>query len=227
MPSLTNRLKLALPLGNEYVNRAVLNKIFEDIDLKVATIEETNKALIEAKKYADEKSTTDSTQSLTAAKKYTDEKAVSVLSDSKKYTDAGDAAINQSLADILVEIAKKVDKSGGTITGVLNVLRLYAGTADKQAIVGVGANDVYLSNSLTKKYLQLKDDGVLAYGSIPVALSDVAQMIKITKDDGDATIQAKTATDDLLQMILNAGRGMHTIYASGSAKNSPTNIGLR
>lgn len=32
MPSLTNRLKLALPNGNEYVNRAVLNKIFEDID---------------------------------------------------------------------------------------------------------------------------------------------------------------------------------------------------
>lgn len=32
MPSLTNRLKLALPLGNEYVNRAILNKIFEDID---------------------------------------------------------------------------------------------------------------------------------------------------------------------------------------------------
>lgn len=32
MPSLTNRLKLALPNGNEYVNRAALNKIFEDID---------------------------------------------------------------------------------------------------------------------------------------------------------------------------------------------------
>lgn len=32
MPNLTNRLKLSLPLGNEYVNRAVLNKIFEDID---------------------------------------------------------------------------------------------------------------------------------------------------------------------------------------------------
>lgn len=32
MPSLTNRLKLSLPNGNEYVNRAALNKIFEDID---------------------------------------------------------------------------------------------------------------------------------------------------------------------------------------------------
>ncbi len=32
MPNLTNRLKLALPNGNEYVNRVALNKIFEDID---------------------------------------------------------------------------------------------------------------------------------------------------------------------------------------------------
>ncbi|MCP1180543.1 MULTISPECIES: hypothetical protein [Bacillus] len=37
MPNLTNRLKLALPNGNEYVNRASLNKIFEDID-KLVTI---------------------------------------------------------------------------------------------------------------------------------------------------------------------------------------------
>ncbi|WP_410976521.1 hypothetical protein [Bacillus pacificus] len=32
MPNLTNRLKLSLPNGNEYVNRTALNKIFEDID---------------------------------------------------------------------------------------------------------------------------------------------------------------------------------------------------
>ncbi|MGX5537621.1 hypothetical protein ACWKTJ_06820 [Bacillus wiedmannii] len=228
MPSLTNRLKLALPNGNEYVNRAVLNKIFEDIDIKVATIEETNKVLIDAKKYADEKSSTDSGQSLSAAKKYTDDKAANTLSDSKKYTDAGDAAVNKALADILIEIAKKVDKSGDTITGVLNVLRLFAGTTDKQAIVGAGTNDVYLSNSLTKKYLQLKDDGVLAYGGIPVALSDIAQMKKITNDNGSQTISVSDTTKNVLDEIVAKGAGLNTIYCNtGVQGQTPDNASWR
>ncbi|MEH7025267.1 BppU family phage baseplate upper protein [Bacillus wiedmannii] len=49
----------------------------------------------------------------------------------------------------------------------------------------------------------------------------------IAQPNGDAIIQAKDASNDILQMALDAGRGFRTIYAAGSAKNVPSNAGLR
>lgn len=46
MPVLTERLKLPLPLSNEYVKRESLNKIFEEIDRQVATVDD-NKEVFE------------------------------------------------------------------------------------------------------------------------------------------------------------------------------------
>ncbi|WP_176542352.1 BppU family phage baseplate upper protein [Bacillus wiedmannii] len=58
--------------------------------------------------------------------------------------------------------------------------------------------------------------------------ASMTQNIKVTQDNGDATIQAKAATDDILQMVLDKGRGFHTIYAAGSVPNAPTpGVGLR
>ncbi|WP_189339787.1 BppU family phage baseplate upper protein [Bacillus wiedmannii] len=57
--------------------------------------------------------------------------------------------------------------------------------------------------------------------------ASMTQNIKVTQDNGDASIQAKVATDDILQMVLDKGRGFHTIYAAGSALNVPSNAGLR
>ncbi|EOV9528850.1 pyocin knob domain-containing protein [Bacillus cytotoxicus] len=53
MPEFTERLKLPLPLGNEYVKREMSNNIFKEIDKKVATLEECNMVLSDAKKYVD------------------------------------------------------------------------------------------------------------------------------------------------------------------------------
>ncbi|HFK1410047.1 BppU family phage baseplate upper protein [Bacillus thuringiensis] len=63
-----------------------------------------------------------------------------------------------------------VKKSGDTMTGDLTVPTLYAGSKTKQAIVGSGTNDVYIGHSVTKKYLQLKDDGTLSYSGKKVGL---------------------------------------------------------
>ena len=48
--------------------------------------------------------------------------------------------------------------SGGTLTGNVTI----SGNG-KNVVVGTGGNDVYLNNSKSGKYLQLKDDGTLSY----------------------------------------------------------------
>lgn len=114
-----------------------------------------------------------------------------------------------------------VKRTGDTMTGNLTVPRLYAGPSpDKQANVGTGSSDVYLANTLSKKYLQLKDDGALLYSNVPIALSDTAQMKKITKDNGTQTISTSDPASDILLIIKNAGAGMNTIYCHGSVLNS-------
>ncbi|WP_144524726.1 pyocin knob domain-containing protein [Bacillus sp. DE0042] len=83
MPSLTNRLKLALPNGNEYVNRAALNKIFEDIDRLVMLQGDIDTVKRDVNKYTDEQ--------VRSAKEHADEvsnsKASTALSDAKKYVE--------------------------------------------------------------------------------------------------------------------------------------------
>lgn len=88
MPSLTNRLKLSLPLGNEYVNRAVLNKIFEDIDRLVMLQSDFD-----------------------TAKKEIDD-----------------------------NLAKKVSKSGGTLTGDL---KFDVSNGNREITATNGTNDLY------------------------------------------------------------------------------------
>ncbi|CAM4269325.1 hypothetical protein BAQ46_18555 [Bacillus paranthracis] len=105
MPSLTNRLKLALPLGNEYVNRAALNKIFEDIDRLV---------MLQC--------------DFDTAKKEIDD-----------------------------NLAKKVAKSGDTMTGNLTL----DGSAGERALsfkVGTGASDlIAMRNVLATNTFSLRD----------------------------------------------------------------------
>jgi hypothetical protein len=50
--------------------------------------------------------------------------------------------------------------SGGTLTGSVSV----SGN-DNTVTMGTGANDVYLRNTVANKYLQLKNDGTLAYSN--------------------------------------------------------------
>lgn len=65
------------------------------------------------------------------------------------------------------------------MTGDLTVPALYAGSKTKQAIIGGGTNDVYIGHSVTKKYLQLKDDGTLSYSGKKVGLvEDMAEETK-------------------------------------------------
>ncbi|MGR5981146.1 hypothetical protein ACT7DJ_37455 [Bacillus cereus] len=49
------------------------------------------------------------------------------------------------------------------------------GTA-RQAIVGIGTNEVYMGSAVTKKYLQFKDDGTLSYSGKKIGLvEDMAE----------------------------------------------------
>ncbi|OOR26147.1 BppU family phage baseplate upper protein [Bacillus cereus] len=117
-----------------------------------------------------------------------------------------------------------VKRTGDTMTGNLTVPRLYAGSSpDKQANVGTGNADVYLSNTLSKKYLQLKDDGALLYNNVPVALADTAQMQKITLDNGGATISISDTSKNILDEIKTKGPGMNTIYCAGGVQGQTPN----
>lgn len=67
-----------------------------------------------------------------------------------------------------------VSKSGDTMTGPLNINLSghssgFKATASGKSInIGVGGSDVYINNTLSGKYLQLKDNGLLAYADYPI-----------------------------------------------------------
>lgn len=56
--------------------------------------------------------------------------------------------------------------------------QMYVTQNGKDAVIGCGANDAYLRNSKSGKYLQLKDNGALSYDGKGVALTDEASHIK-------------------------------------------------
>lgn len=56
--------------------------------------------------------------------------------------------------------------------------QLYVTQNGKNAVIGSGANDIYLHNSKSGKYLQLKDNGTLSYNGKGVALTDEASHVK-------------------------------------------------
>ncbi|WP_242068180.1 BppU family phage baseplate upper protein [Bacillus thuringiensis] len=88
------------------------------------------------------------------------------------YIDEQYLKTNKKVEELSASIAANgvVKKGGDTMTGDLTVPTLYAGSKTKQAIVGSGTNDVYIGHSVTKKYLQLKDDGTLSYSGKKVGL---------------------------------------------------------
>ena len=67
-----------------------------------------------------------------------------------------------------------VSASGDTMTGPLNInlssqssgFKVTAG--GKSINIGVGGSDVYINNTSSGKYLQLKDNGLLAYADYPI-----------------------------------------------------------
>ncbi|AOM13803.1 BppU family phage baseplate upper protein [Bacillus thuringiensis] len=97
------------------------------------------------------------------------------------YIDEQYLKTNKKIEELSASIAANgvVKKVGDTMTGDLTVPTLYAGSKTKQVIVGSGTNDVYIGHSVTKKYLQLKDDGTLSYSGKRVGL--VEDMAEATK----------------------------------------------
>lgn len=55
-----------------------------------------------------------------------------------------------------------VNKAGDTMTGQLIAPSFKAGT---KIVMGAGGNDVFLNNTVSNKYLQLGDDGIIRYDS--------------------------------------------------------------
>ncbi|WP_224753214.1 tail fiber protein [Paenibacillus terricola] len=60
-----------------------------------------------------------------------------------------------------------------------------------------------------------------------IVTTDMAQMSKITKDDGNNIINLTQATDDLLATVISAGPGLRTIYAAGTVLNMPSTASIR
>lgn len=138
MPSLTNRLKLALPLGNEYVNRAALNKIFEDIDRLVMLQGDFD-----------------------TAKKEIDD-----------------------------NLAKKVSKSGGTLTGDL---KFDVSNGNREITATNGTNDLYkwiMRGTNFEFFNQSLNKGIFNY-------NNTTGMFNVTADTNLLKKTGDTMTDKL------------------------------
>ncbi|MGH1311304.1 hypothetical protein ACQVWM_29685, partial [Bacillus pretiosus] len=138
---------------------------------------------------------------------------------------------------IAVDKADVVKRSGDTMTGKLWFSGASKGIAWQENskevadLIYNGRNiflrgkpvDGTIYNAVTydidKNYFNVQSETNLVKKS--EVFTDIAQ------PNGDAIIQAKDASNDILQMALDAGRGFRTIYAAGSAKNVPSNAGLR
>ena len=105
--------------------------------------------------------------------------------------------------------------SGGTLTGNLAV----SGNG-KQATLGTGQNDIYLSNSKSGGYLQLKDNGTLSYnnnaiyhaGNKPTAADVGLPLTTITKT---LTVGTSWTNTGIVKSNLQSGSYMVQIYNNG------------
>ncbi|PGA32090.1 BppU family phage baseplate upper protein [Bacillus wiedmannii] len=79
-----------------------------------------------------------------------------------------------------------------------------------------------LAKDFTGKFFTNYLDNGNWLGWVEHSDASMTQNIKVTQDNGDSIIQASTATSDILQMVLDAGRGFRTLYAAGSALNVPS-----
>jgi phage-related tail fiber protein len=72
---------------------------------------------------------------------------------------------------------------------------------EKSADIHTGPADIYLRNSKSNKYLQLKDDGTLTYSDVKIALmSDKSDAVNLDSSDRLATSKAvKTAYDNSIR----------------------------
>lgn len=85
--------------------------------------------------------------------------------------------------------------AGGTITGTLNI-----NGNSKNLQLGTGGSDVYLRNDKTSKYLQLRDDGLLAwsgnkiYDASDAATSGTASKLAMRDSNGDISCRLVKAS---------------------------------
>ncbi|MBZ4222502.1 phage baseplate upper protein [Bacillus wiedmannii] len=140
---------------------------------------------------------------------------------------------------IAVDKANVVKKSGDTMTGDLklertgtlardiqwskdNVIQTNLGmnSANKLRLYdNVNALTAFEYDTVSKSFNVLSNTNLLKKAEV---------FTDITQPNGDSVIQASNATNDILQMVLDAGRGFRTIYAAGSALNVPSpGVGIR
>ncbi|WP_144651009.1 BppU family phage baseplate upper protein [Bacillus cereus] len=125
-----------------------------------------------------------------------------------------------------------VKKAGDTMTGDLNLDVTNGTRAVRSYKDGVRQQGLYFDNNGDfGMYDWANTQGVLKYFAgakrldllVPntnIAMKSEAQIGKITTDIGGQTISASATSDDILQMIIDKGRGFHTIYCSGVVTNS-------
>ena len=107
---------------------------------------------------------------------------------------AADGAVktrgNQEIGGIKTFTSKAVFNGGLSVSG-----------NGKSADIHTGTQDIYLRNSKSSKYLQLKDDGTLAYSDIKIVLmSDKSDAVNLDSSDRLATSKAvKTAYDNSIR----------------------------
>ena len=81
-----------------------------------------------------------------------------------------------------------------------------------------------LSGSTIKMYFRVLNNNI--WTSWTTVADTTNMQLDIAKPNGDASLQANSG-QDLLQTILDAGRGFRTFYAAGSALNTPNNLVIR
>lgn len=105
---------------------------------------------------------------------------------------------NQEIGGVKTFTSKAVFNAGLSVSG-----------NGKSADIHTGPGDIYLRNSQSNKYLQLKDDGTLAYSDIKIVLmSDKSDAVNLYSSDRLATSKAvKTAYDNCIRRGGAAGLG--------------------
>ena len=107
---------------------------------------------------------------------------------------AADGAVktrgNQEIGGVKTFTSKAVFNAGLTVFG-----------NGKSVDIHSGQGDIYLRNSKSNKYLQLKDDGTLTYSDVKIALmSDKSDAVNLDSTDSLATSKAvKTAYDNSIR----------------------------
>lgn len=123
-----------------------------------------------------------------------------------------------------VGIGKIYERGKLDVSGDVYCTRMYASGNGKSAVIGTGGSDIYLHNTASGKYLQLKDDGLLTYSGNILYGDHYKQYGTYALHGDKPNAKIGYSTDDHCVYISNNNNNWLRLYDNGTLTWKGANV---